>query len=256
MNYDSHRRFVFGFTIEDAWPRMWYCDRAGFLVSDKVKIIGNAPQLVQIFVALSIATPKELGSIQLVCHDREAQFRINVSGTAQYLTEAILPNPRTAGAVIGQAARVWSVRELNADGEPFGDVLALKDVWVRQGYPREGDIIRAIMEQATDDPVPTATRNEFIAHLIGIKVHGEVKTSGDSDTIFRNRRGHIFELPGGNGYPSLSRTWFSSKPSPRGSPLASGGFGLSVLRPIFQQVSAIEYITVLSTRRWREYSIS
>lgn len=38
MNHDPCRRFVFGFTIENLWLRVWFCDRAGFLVSDLVNI--------------------------------------------------------------------------------------------------------------------------------------------------------------------------------------------------------------------------
>ncbi|KAG9020639.1 hypothetical protein FRB95_003837 [Tulasnella sp. JGI-2019a] len=204
MNYDPRRRSVVGFTIENVWLRMWYCDRAGFLVSHKVDIIDNTQLLVQLFLSLSIATPERLGydpTMQIVPHSR--QFRIVVTGTEQYLTEKVLCDHRTAGAVIGQATRVWSVRALNADGEPTGDPLALKDVWVREGSPREGDIVSAILEQADNDPISATIRAELIAHLINVRAHGDVKILGASDTISRNRRDHIFGLSEDRGYLTL-----------------------------------------------------
>ncbi|KAG8975113.1 hypothetical protein FRB93_000655 [Tulasnella sp. JGI-2019a] len=139
--------------------------------------------------------------MQIVPHSR--QFRIVVTETEQYLTEKVLCDHRTAGAVIGQATRVWSVRALNADGEPTGDPLALKDVWVREGSPREGDIVSAILEQADNDPISATIRAELIAHLINVRAHGDVKILGASDTISRNRRDHIFGLSEDRGYLTL-----------------------------------------------------
>ncbi|KAG9001358.1 hypothetical protein FRB95_014231 [Tulasnella sp. JGI-2019a] len=66
------------------------------------------PQLIQLFLALSVTIPEELGydqTTELVLRDQKTRFRIAV-GTERYLTEDIICNQSTSRAVIGQSTRV------------------------------------------------------------------------------------------------------------------------------------------------------
>ena len=39
MNGDARRRFAYGFTIEDSWMRLWYCDRMQMIVSESFNFV-------------------------------------------------------------------------------------------------------------------------------------------------------------------------------------------------------------------------
>ncbi|KAG9001054.1 hypothetical protein FRB94_004947 [Tulasnella sp. JGI-2019a] len=165
MNHDPRRRFALGFTIENLSLRMWYCDRAGFLVSEQADLMesveNNPTPLVKIILAIFSASHSELGfdpTMEPVEVDGMRQYRITVSANKRYQTVRPLSNFRAAKPVAGQATRVWEVRTLDGEDQVVGGALALKDVWVK-GDTHEGTIFDDIVQASEAPGISTATKD-------------------------------------------------------------------------------------------------
>ncbi len=81
----------------------------------------------------------------------DGNFNIEVRTGAKtliYRTEEILSN-HSAESILGRGTRVWSARLL-VNGEPSGELVAIKDTWIDADRPREGDILRAIRSAIYD----------------------------------------------------------------------------------------------------------
>ena len=111
------------------------------------------------------------------CCDDPPAFRFRLFETEDLLSDA------GAEAFRGRGTRVWTVREV-FDGKPTGPLMVLKDSFVNEDRPREGDTTREIVNS-----LPEGDRRRL--HFLTVVVHGDVVIDDHPDTtdaIHHNKR--------------------------------------------------------------------
>ncbi|KDQ18976.1 hypothetical protein BOTBODRAFT_88783, partial [Botryobasidium botryosum FD-172 SS1] len=108
---DPTRRFVFGVTIEDVGMQLWYCDRSGYVTSERFNYIAVCILFfVHAFVSLACAKGHHLGfdasmtRISISEEKREDSIEIEVRERV-FCTTRFLYN-RYAHHVCGRGTRV------------------------------------------------------------------------------------------------------------------------------------------------------
>ncbi|KAK0243020.1 hypothetical protein EDD85DRAFT_313071 [Armillaria nabsnona] len=120
MYADPTRRFMFGTTIEDTNTRFWFFSRAIVLTSESFNFIEEYTHLIEYVLALSFATPEELGydmSVTRVAYpvdDDPSGYTIQYDyrvGENTYRTIECLSSFRASG-LLSRATRVWTVCQI------------------------------------------------------------------------------------------------------------------------------------------------
>jgi hypothetical protein len=186
--------------------RLWFCDRALVLVSESINLhqvrvalsqhsidFNNFTEkdrrsVIALIVALESASRTALGydpTIKRVWQvDSKATYRIQVpvegkprEGCAPkfrlFQTEDLLSDAG-AEAFRGRGTRVWKVREV-VDGKPTGPPMVLKDSFVNEDRPREGETTKKIVGS-----LPAGDRRRL--HFLTVVVHGDVVIDDHPDS--------------------------------------------------------------------------
>ncbi|KIP12353.1 hypothetical protein PHLGIDRAFT_113828 [Phlebiopsis gigantea 11061_1 CR5-6] len=143
MREDARRRFVIGFTIDNADMRYWFCSRSDVFMSTSFNWLTDHDVLVDFIFRIVYATEKQLGwdqSIKLVrlgLNDNKPQYDITVTDdetmtTKTFRTKRMISNIG-ADSLRGRGTRVWEVVEVDAGGhEKDGKSCVLKDCWIKK----------------------------------------------------------------------------------------------------------------------------
>lgn len=102
---------------------------------------------------------------------------VNVSptATALYRTLDLLSHEGGALRVLSRGTRVWKAVKI-VDGEPTGDPVALKDVWVDSDREREGDVVSQVLQSTY-----LSENADMKIFFIPVHCHGDVIISGKKD---------------------------------------------------------------------------
>ncbi|KDQ20883.1 hypothetical protein BOTBODRAFT_50929 [Botryobasidium botryosum FD-172 SS1] len=171
MANDCCRRFTFGVTVDNTAMRLWFCDRSGFVISDRFDFLKNPALVVRIFILLGTASQTELGydpSITRIYVNGAEQLDIEVHSegeTRTFRTLRLLSNSAT-DRVRSRATRVWVVHEKDDPSKQ----LVLKDVWVEDDRRREGDIYKEVLDSVQEEDKERAR-----AHFLDPMCHGDVR---------------------------------------------------------------------------------
>lgn len=121
------------------------------------------------------------------------EFDIEVRTEAEtlvYRTVEILSN-YSAESPLGSGTRVWSA-QLLVDGEPSGELVAIKDMWIDVDRPREGDILRSIRSSMQAKGKQEVFDTYFLTVLHDGDVYVRDSTQGlyldESQLVFRGNR--------------------------------------------------------------------
>jgi hypothetical protein len=155
----------------------------------------DVQKVIRVFSSFLYGSPKELGwdpTMQVVNIGGAPQYRITVFSGEEarvYETTRTLSN-FAADALLSRGTRVWEAK----NDEDL--LVALKDVWLVDDYPREGEILATILNRLADQ-----TLEEAKGVFLGVVQHGDVVIDGLPDhtlaNIIRNQ-----DLPnGGNSLP-------------------------------------------------------
>lgn len=114
--------------------------------------------------------------------DQDSSIRHTV-----YRTTEVVANV-SAQALRSRATRVWRGREVDKNGDATGDLVVIKDCWVDDERPREGDTLAAIEDaaRASKDVKHEARFHKYFLHVV---CHGDVYVDGKKDntlTLMRN----------------------------------------------------------------------
>ncbi|KAJ3556690.1 hypothetical protein NM688_g1890 [Phlebia brevispora] len=176
---DPRRRFVYGFTVDDADIKLWYCDRSQILVSRPFNFIKEYRILLRFVLSLSFAGLHQLGwdpTMQAVQVEGHPQYDITVrpadSDVMVYRTQEVLYE---ADSIRGHGTKVWKAVKL-VDGEESGPPVALKDSWVDSAREREGDNVSRSLQGNFSKEHP-----ELSGHIMRVQVHGDVFIGGVPD---------------------------------------------------------------------------
>ncbi|KAI0342412.1 hypothetical protein BDW22DRAFT_1357756 [Trametopsis cervina] len=206
MRETVQRRFVFGYTIENASMRLWFGSRSDLLVSEQFDFIRDHEAIVYFFLSIMFAPTSRLGydptitpsvlvgdednklyDIKVRWIDEQQCIRQNVYRTVEPIAFV------AAEAMRGRATRVWEGREVNKKGEVTGDVVVVKDCWLDEDRMCEGDILAAIQEAARTSGDPK-DEEVFHRHFLHVICHGAVYVDGSKDSTFTLMRNSA-EIP-------------------------------------------------------------
>ncbi|EKM52665.1 uncharacterized protein PHACADRAFT_261246, partial [Phanerochaete carnosa HHB-10118-sp] len=153
---DVRRRFVFGYTIENRMMRWWYCSRTEVFVSTPLDFIQDHRSVVEFLLCVAFAEEHQLGWDPTIKRLPPTpiyplpRYEITVRDTLRdevvertYRTKDLIWN-YGADAFRGRGTRVWSVVEVDADGNEGTDLYILKDSWADVDREREGHINQLI----------------------------------------------------------------------------------------------------------------
>ena len=204
MMKDPRRRFTYAFTVEDTIMRLWYCDRAHFIVSQPFDFVTVSHPLWYIFIGVAdclqdyqplfrfllgctFAEPHELGfdpTMTLVGYIQDVlQYEIVVrSHTGEdclYRTSRVVFDGGSDN-VISKGTRVWQALQVDSTtGETIGEPVIIKDSWVGRHREREGDIVARIRQSASS--LNDSDRVRLEDSLVTILHHGDVFITGQTD---------------------------------------------------------------------------
>ncbi|KAI0341452.1 hypothetical protein BDW22DRAFT_1359015 [Trametopsis cervina] len=196
MRETVQRRFVFGYTIEDASMRLWFCSRADLFVSEQFNFITDHDKLIHFFLSVMFASRSQLGydptinpSVALG-NEKKKMYDITVRWIdphqqvckTTYRTLDPLANV-SAEAAQGRGTRVWKGREIDKNGNVTGNIVVVKDCWIDDDRTREGDTLAAIGQaaQASDNPLH---KQRFDRHFLHVVCHGDVYIDDEKDNTF------------------------------------------------------------------------
>ncbi|KAI0341438.1 hypothetical protein BDW22DRAFT_1485428 [Trametopsis cervina] len=193
MRETVQRRFVFGYTIEDASMRLWFCSRADFFVSEQFNFITDHDKLIHFFLSVMFASRSQLGYDPTITpsvalgNEKKKMYDITVRWIdsdqqvckTTYRTLDPLANV-AAEAAQGRGTRVWKGRQVDREGNVTGNIVVVKDCWIDDDRTREGDILAAIEKaaQASDNPLH---KERFDRHFLHVVCHGDVYIDGEKD---------------------------------------------------------------------------
>ncbi|KAJ3556307.1 hypothetical protein NM688_g2099 [Phlebia brevispora] len=184
MRNDPRRRFVYGFTAEDANMRLWYCDRTQIVFSTAFNFVHDFHTLAHFVLSISFAELCELGwdpTMSPVLSSTPTQYDITVRSENGELTvyrTLELLSDGNAETLLSRGTRVWKAVKL-VDGEPTGDPVALKDVWVDSSRAYEGDVLSDFF--STDFASKEVENEDIQKHFITMQTHGAVFAAGRRD---------------------------------------------------------------------------
>ncbi|KAF9020593.1 hypothetical protein BDZ89DRAFT_1164142 [Hymenopellis radicata] len=139
---DPSRRFVLSFTVEGNMMRFWYFSRSLIIVSAEFDYHKNPRDLIRFIIFMMFAPLERLGYDPTVVRVRDEnkniQYQFTVGDTKYQTVRCI--EEANALYIVTRATRIWAVRELDADNQPFGEVKVLKDVWLYCNAKSEKDI--------------------------------------------------------------------------------------------------------------------
>lgn len=182
--------------------------------------------LLYFAISLTFAKPHKLGwdpTMTRLYTDDGVQYDIAVhvstTETVLYRTLDLLAFDGTSLQVISRATRVWKAVKIE-DGQPTGDPVALKDVWVDRDREREGDIVSRVLQ------------SDFLTHqpklktmIVPVDCHGDVLVEGKQDQtlevvgFLRKGADHSSNAKGGT-YKYVSRVHHRIVYGEVGEPLA------------------------------------
>ncbi|CCL98316.1 uncharacterized protein FIBRA_00310 [Fibroporia radiculosa] len=211
MSNDPRRRFVYGMTIEDVNMRIWYASRANLVVTNSFNFVKDHRTLVRIILSLAYASEAELGwdpTIVSVSSTRavsqkmkraspEPCYDITVrnanNGSEQIYRTIRMLSDIGANALRGHGTRVWEAQRL-VDGKQREAPVVLKDCWIDDDRPREGDILEEV-RRSHPDPEGRAFLDK---HLLTVVCHGDVKidTADDNTRMLMTRGRDVGTGPG------------------------------------------------------------
>ncbi|KAI0916492.1 hypothetical protein AcV5_002972 [Taiwanofungus camphoratus] len=191
MRDDPRRRFTFGLTIEDTQMKLWFCSRAGLLVSEPFNFIEEHATVTCIFLSFLYAEQHDMGWDPTMTYvkDREGRIQYHSDGTPRY--DITVRTPQTeeviyrttkvlsdAGADVplGKGTRVWEAKKV-VDDEECGEPVALKDSWVNNDRDREGDLFASLRDSAPSELIRESIDTRFLTVLH----HGDVYIHGEAD---------------------------------------------------------------------------
>ncbi|KAI0341450.1 hypothetical protein BDW22DRAFT_1430104 [Trametopsis cervina] len=195
MRETVQRRFVFGYTIEDASMRLWFCSRADLFVSEQFNFITDHDELIYFFLSVMFARRSQLGydptiNASVALGNEKKMYDITVrwldsnqnAHESTYRTLDPLANVSVEAAQ-GRGTRVWKGREIDKKGDMTGNIVVVKDYWVDDDRTREGDTLAAIRQaaQASDNPLH---KERFDRHFLHVVCHGDVYINGEKDNTF------------------------------------------------------------------------
>ncbi|KAF7795018.1 hypothetical protein EIP86_006162 [Pleurotus ostreatoroseus] len=177
MNGDARRRFAYGFTIEDSWMRLWYCDRMQMIVSESFNFVHDWRTLFTFLLRVMFAEHHDLGldpTIELLDNGSqgEAQYRVQVrsmTGEEQIYHTVRALSDTDPEASVHYRTRVWEAVRIE-DGTEVGEHVVLKDTWVDSSREREGAITARLRESAPDDE----KKSYLEKILLTVLAHGDV----------------------------------------------------------------------------------
>ncbi|EKM48415.1 uncharacterized protein PHACADRAFT_266377, partial [Phanerochaete carnosa HHB-10118-sp] len=167
---DVRRRFVFGYTIENRKMRWWYCSRTEVFVSTPLDFIQDHRSVVEFLLCVAFAEEHQLGWDPTIkrlpptpIHPLP-RYEITVRDTLRdevvertYRTKDLIWN-YGADAFRGRGTRVWSVVEVDADGNEGTDLYILKDSWADVDREREGRINQLIHSRVVEQDEELASK--------------------------------------------------------------------------------------------------
>ncbi|GJE97380.1 hypothetical protein PsYK624_135970 [Phanerochaete sordida] len=181
LREDPTRRFVLGFTIEDTMVRFWYASRSEVFVSCDFDFMQQPSHLVECFLPLLCAEEHQLGwdpTIRRVSDSTvkspDIVYDIDV-GENTYRTQRLISN-LGAEAPRGRGTRVWEVRLLDADKQPTGPPLVLKDSWGDSDRRSEFDILHDIRNSGSP-----SLRKTICKYFVEAIDHWDVQIAGKDD---------------------------------------------------------------------------
>ncbi|KAJ3552849.1 hypothetical protein NM688_g3933 [Phlebia brevispora] len=187
MKRDPCRRFVYGFSVEDAAMRLWYCDRARIFASERFDFIKGCKTLFRILFSLMFANRPQIGfdptMAPIHLDGGPTQYELTVrahSGEEHvYRTMELLSEPSTHD-LRGRGTRVWKAIKVQ-NGQGIGEPVALKDAWIDSYREREGVIDSRIRASAISE----AQKGVLEMCLLTVLCHGDVFVANTLDTTLR-----------------------------------------------------------------------
>lgn len=113
--------------------------------------------------------PGNLGQFVITVHPHNAEHHPRKFRTVETLSSY------GAEPFRGRGTRVFKAIELDGIGNPKGQHVVLKDIWIDSDHTREGDILAALYDAADEDDKPLV-RRYFLTAIF----HGDVRTKLDS----------------------------------------------------------------------------
>ncbi|KAF8576249.1 hypothetical protein K439DRAFT_1664701 [Ramaria rubella] len=199
MRSDPCRRFTCGITVEDTQMRIWFACRTKVYVTTSFNFIQAHEKLVRFVIACSYAKEVDLGwdpTIKRVYVAGVEQYDItvhDVAGQAIFRTTKVLSDFGADG-LRGRGTRVFEACRLN-DGVPDGTSVAIKDVWVDDDRPKEGQVRQDIENEVANNDGDKARAHKYFLTVLH---HGNVMIDGQVD----NTRTLILR---GDAPPSISQ---------------------------------------------------
>ncbi|KAF9010406.1 hypothetical protein BDZ89DRAFT_1078134 [Hymenopellis radicata] len=133
---DPCRRSVLSFTVEGNMMRSL------ITVSAEFDYHKNPRDLIRFIIFMMFSPLEKLGYdptvVRVRDEDNGIQYQFTVGDTKYQTVRCI--DEASALDIVTRATRVWAVRELDADDQPFGEVKVLKDVWLYCNAKSEKDI--------------------------------------------------------------------------------------------------------------------
>ncbi|KAF8909078.1 hypothetical protein CPB85DRAFT_759526 [Mucidula mucida] len=129
---DPSRRFVLAFTVEANMMRFWYFSRSHIAVTAEFDYHANPRDFIRFIIFMTFSSLEGLGYDPTVVRvrddNKDVQYQFTV-GDKKYQTVRCI-DESSALDIVTRATRVWAVRELDANDQPFGETKVLKDVWL------------------------------------------------------------------------------------------------------------------------------
>ncbi|KAL0574413.1 hypothetical protein V5O48_007553 [Marasmius crinis-equi] len=197
MGYDPRRRFIFALTVENTTVRLWFRNRATFVVSHRFDLHEDWKTLVHILVALNTADRTQFGydetmSLHSHSHGEKQVYDILVYDTDRdgeltgtittYQTRACISD-YSADALAGPATRVWRVKKV-VGKRMMGPERVLKDTWHNDDRPLEHIVLSEIRERLHE------TGDPRLKHFLTSSTAGWVPIS----RVYPNERDHTLKI--------------------------------------------------------------
>ncbi|KAF8305449.1 hypothetical protein DL93DRAFT_2233066 [Clavulina sp. PMI_390] len=187
MRADPRRRFVLGVTLENLSLRLWYSDKSSLMFSKAFNIAENPNWLIKLITALGECSLTDIGFDLTI--RKQSRVGLEKKDISVYQIDVYdsMGNFRTfqtcgllsdvgAEAFIGRGTRVWKVQEVVNKEVVTSKTMVLKDCWVNDDRPREGEILRTVRQD-----IKNAGRETDLKHFLSVLTDGDVLCGASKD---------------------------------------------------------------------------